>query len=119
MSTRLDPIALGEWGEEVAARFLRSKGYQIVGRRIRVGKAEIDILADLAGVCIIVEVKTVASDRYGNPEDKLNDRKVQILTNAAEMLLTESPYLELVQFDLVTIIGHPGKYRMKHWEKAF
>jgi len=119
MSTQLAPKALGEWGEEIAARYLKRCGYDIVGRGILIGKAEIDILADLPGVCVIVEVKTVSSDRYGNPEDKLTIQKVNTLSNAAEKLLLESAHIETVQFDLITIIGGPGKYRLKHWEKAF
>jgi len=119
MSIQLAPKALGQWGEDIAARYLKRCGYDIVGRRILIGKGEIDILADVAGICVIVEVKTLASDRYGNPEDKLTLHKIETLSNAAENLLLESPHLETVQFDLVTIIGGPGKYRLKHWEKAF
>lgn len=50
---------MGYRGEEVAARFLRKKGYDIRGRNVRVGRDEIDIIAfdPLDGVLVFCEVK--------------------------------------------------------------
>lgn len=119
MTRRPDPKALGNWGEEVASHYLSAKGYVIVGRGLRINKAEIDILADRKGASIIVEVKTLATDRFGNPEDKLNDHKVRTLVDAAHELSYINPLIHTIRFDLITIIGVPGRYRLKHWEDAF
>ena len=41
--------ALGKWGESVAAEYLMTKGYEIVGRNLRTPYGEIDLIARLAG----------------------------------------------------------------------
>ena len=44
--------------EEIACRFLITKGYIIVGRNVRSGRVEIDIVAEKEGLTVIVEVKS-------------------------------------------------------------
>ena len=39
-------LKTGEWGEEVAERFLKKKGFKIIGRRVRLDRDELDIVAD-------------------------------------------------------------------------
>ena len=48
---------LGAWGEERAAKYLRSKGYTILERNFRCRAGEIDIIALRGGVIAFVEVK--------------------------------------------------------------
>jgi putative endonuclease len=54
----LDDRELGEWGEELAARYLRARGCRILGRRLETAFAEIDIVALERGSIVCVEVKT-------------------------------------------------------------
>lgn len=54
----LDDRELGEWGEEIAARYLRRRGCRILGRRLRTEFVEIDILALERRAIVCVEVKT-------------------------------------------------------------
>jgi hypothetical protein len=54
----LDDRELGEWGEEIAARYLRERGFRILGRRLATAFAEVDIAALDRGVLVCVEVKT-------------------------------------------------------------
>lgn len=51
---------MGRKGEEVAARFLRQKGYDIRARNVRLGHDEIDIVAfdSPESVLVFCEVKT-------------------------------------------------------------
>ena len=35
---------LGQWGEAYAARYLQEKGFQILERNYRMGKAEVDLI---------------------------------------------------------------------------
>ena len=52
--------SLGAEGERIAADFLRTSGYEIRGRNLRVGRDEIDILAfdPVDSVLVFAEVKT-------------------------------------------------------------
>ena len=51
-------VAVGRRGEEIAARFLTERGARIVGRNVRVGRDEIDLLLDIDGKRVVVEVKS-------------------------------------------------------------
>jgi predicted RecB family endonuclease len=52
-----DDRELGEWGEEIAARYLASRGWRIVGRRLKTSAAEVDIVALAERAIVCVEVK--------------------------------------------------------------
>jgi len=61
---RPDPVAasrsaIGEFGEWLAAEYLVAHGASIVGRNVRNGRGEIDLLVDIDGEHVAVEVKTI------------------------------------------------------------
>ena len=49
---------VGAYGEQLAARHLRIKGYKILAANYRTGVGEIDIIAEKINVICFVEVKT-------------------------------------------------------------
>ena len=49
---------VGNFGEKVCARFLRKSGYKVIGRNVRMGHLEIDIIASNKEYIVFVEVKT-------------------------------------------------------------
>jgi putative endonuclease len=49
--------ARGRLGEALAERFLVSRGYTILERNLRVGRAEIDLVAERGELLVAVEVK--------------------------------------------------------------
>ena len=49
----------------MAARFLRAQGYRILGRNVKLGKYEIDIIAQEGDTVAFVEVKTRERKRSG------------------------------------------------------
>lgn len=49
---------LGDFGERVAAHRLESMGMRIVGRNVRVGRIEADIIAEDGAELVFVEVRT-------------------------------------------------------------
>ncbi len=79
----------GERGEALAAAHLVERGWRIVGRRVRVGRDEIDLLAvepGTPGTLVVVEVRTRATGRFGTPEESVDGRKVGRLYRAAAAL---------------------------------
>ncbi len=89
---------LGILGEDIAANFLKEKGYKILERNyvpkwIKRGKKEIDIVARKGNILIFVEVKSIRQaqgepqDFY--PEDKVNFEKQKNLIFAAKNYLEE------------------------------
>lgn len=68
---------LGQWGEELAVKYLLGRGYKVLKQHWQKREGEIDIIAfDLQVNCLaFVEVKTRTSDSFGRPEESINQKK--------------------------------------------
>ena len=113
----------GEWGEKTAERHLRSKGYRIVGRRVRVGtRDEFDLVARDRKTLVLVEVKTRARETYGRPSAAVTSKKRHVLSRAAVRYLKRmrNPRVPF-RFDVAEVVGTPGDSApvVRHIENAF
>jgi putative endonuclease len=110
---------LGAKGELMAVEFLMAKNYQIVAINWRWQKAEVDIIAQSNNTLVFVEVKTRSSDTFSKPEEAVNDKKQQLLIDAAEAYC-EANEIELeLRFDVIAIIHQGNKTIVKQIEGAF
>ena len=112
--------ALGDRGENVAARFLRNNGYSIIVRNFRCEMGEIDIVAKQGKVLVFVEVKTRAYDDP-TPEEQVNDVKQHQITKAAKFYLSRygTPQPP-ARFDVVAIVWPTGREPIiRHTPDAF
>jgi len=78
---------LGVRGEELAARFLASKGFRIRERNVRLKRGEIDIVAEDGPVLVFVEVRTRRSRAFGTPLESVDARKRRRLLALAQAYL--------------------------------
>ena len=121
----------GLWGEKVAADFLKKKGFSIIGRRVRLHRDEIDIVASRrvasrradggVGQIVFVEVKTRASDLFGGGLAAVNKRKRHALCRAAMRYLSGKPKVPY-RFDIIEVVGTPDTKTpptIRHYENAF
>lgn len=107
----------GRRGETFAALFLMSKGYRILGRRVRTHAGEIDLVVrSLSGVVCFVEVKSRPHHRQA--VESLGARQQARIARAAELYLARRPGLGAkgVRFD--TVIFAPGTWP-KHIRDAW
>jgi putative endonuclease len=112
--------ALGQRGENVAARYLRDQGYKIIERNFRCEVGEVDIIARDGRTLVFVEVKTRAYDDP-TPEDQVNQVKRHQLTKAATFYLTRygTPQPP-ARFDVVAIVWPSGRDpQIRHTPNAF
>lgn len=113
---------LGKWGEAEAAAFLGRKGYVIKECDWRIGKRDIDIVAlspDWREL-VFVEVKTRSDNRWREPEQAIDRKKIRNLSFAANAYLKVHQVQLECRFDIITIIGHrPVVERIEHIENAF
>jgi len=111
---------LGERGENVAARFLRNKGYKIIIRNFRCELGEIDIIARDGKTLVFVEVKTRAYDDP-QPEDQVNTEKQHQVTKAAKLYLSRYGIPQPpARFDVVGIVWPNGRDPIiRHTPDAF
>ena len=113
----------GIWGEELAAKFLRKKGFRIVQTRYRSRYGEIDIIASKDRILAFVEVKMRKSDRYGQAMEFVDERKQARLITTASFYLSENPTKLQPRFDIIEIYAPNGVLTSKpiinHLEDAF
>jgi putative endonuclease len=110
---------LGEKGEHLAVEFLIKNGYRILERNWRYKKAEVDIIAQKNEVLAIVEVKTRSTDYFGNPQDFVNKKKIQLYVEAINEYVVSNDLDVEVRFDIVAIIKNNNAFDIEHLEDAF
>jgi len=109
----------GTLGELIAQEFLVKKGYKIIAKNWRFGKAEIDIVAKENDVIVFVEVKTRHSDYLIEPECAVTLKKQKLIVSAAEKFLTIRNIENWRRFDIISVVLHPEGREIRHLEEAF
>lgn len=105
-------------GEDLAEQYLLRKGYQILARNFRSGKAEIDIISRIGNDLVIVEVKLRKNNHFGFPEEWVNAQKITLLSHAAEDWLEKHNFNGNLRYDIVAItLSDPPE--IEHFEDAF
>src|SRR3989338_5131022 len=67
--------SLGFLGEDLAAQYLKSKGYEILENNFTGGGGEIDLVARLQEILVFVEVKTRSNKNFGYGNESINKAK--------------------------------------------
>lgn len=111
---------LGDWGENIALKFLLNKGYRLVARNVRTRYGEIDLIVRRGDRIIFVEIKTRSSTGFGHPEESVNPAKQQKIIASAEAYLGAHPDLDGDwQIDVISILQTPGLLpQVTHFEDA-
>ncbi|MBW8048982.1 MAG: YraN family protein [Cytophagales bacterium] len=120
-------IEFGKKGEDLAVQFLQKNGYEILKRNYRYKRAEIDIIAQKEGLLIFVEVKARKRIDFGYPEEAVNEKKVELIQEAAENFMEESPWGRRhepgsggqIRFDIISVTLEKGVFDILHIEDAF
>lgn len=81
----------GNRGEDLAAEYLRGKGYAIVARNWRCRLGELDIVAEVDNVLVFVEVRTRRAATSETALESVTKRKVERLLKAVYTYLDETP----------------------------
>lgn len=110
---------LGKFGEDEAVLFLEKNGYTIRERNWRFYKAEVDIIAQKNDVLAIIEVKTRSSLYFGNPEDFVNQKKIQLLVKAINNYVNHRGLDLEVRFDIIAVYKTNTACTINHLEDAF
>lgn len=110
---------LGERGEEQAARFLVSQGYEIRDRNWRFHGFEIDIVAETPEFIVFVEVKTRTSTQWGNPEDFVGKARQRRMIEAANHYLIENDIDKPARFDIIGVVWNGKQFETEHIDDAF
>lgn len=112
---------VGKEGENIAAKYLAEKGFEIVERNYHYSHGEIDIVARDKECLVFVEVKTRLNLKYGEPEYAINPKKIKQIKKMAELYLFDKEIEEAnCRFDVVAILlEDETNPQITHYENAF
>ena len=88
-------MSVGSAGEAVAARFFTERGIPVLGRNVRCGRDEIDLIVHIDGGPVAVEVKSGVGEGT-RPWERFDDDKERSVRRAASSL-------GISRVDLVTV----------------
>lgn len=114
---------LGRWGEEVAAEYLKKRGYRLlaVGWQCRFG--EIDLIMRDGSYLVFVEVKLRKSDSFAKAREFVTVSKQNRLRLTAQDYLIGHPVELQPRFDVVEVYAPQGMGtaapEIYHWINAF
>lgn len=118
----MDKRALGALGEDLAARYLRRRGYRILARNIRAGGVELDLIVQRFGLLAFVEVKTRRGAMQGPPEAAVDARKQRRIVQGAQAWLQAHDEIRprRLRFDVVSVAPDArGRLQTRHLPGAF
>ena len=114
---------IGDWGEDVAARYLREQGYEIVAQGYRSRYGEIDLIARDAQYLAFVEVKTRKSAHFSEAREAISPSKIRKIRQTAEMYWLGHETDLQPRFDVIEIYAPQGvgtkEPEILHLEDAF
>jgi putative endonuclease len=101
----VDRVQRGRAGEEEAIRYLRSRGWVILGRNVRAGRAEVDVIAMRGRVLAFVEVKCRRDLGFGHPLEAITASKQKKVARVARHWLRDRPLPPgtTLRFDAVAV----------------
>jgi putative endonuclease len=118
MGIPTDKQRIGALGEDISVKYLKNKGFSVIGRNYLKKCGEIDIICEKQGILHFAEVKSVSceigrsfkpdvsreTDVY-RPEDNVHPSKLKRLARTIELYLLEKfPKNDQVwQFDVITV----------------
>jgi putative endonuclease len=114
---------LGRAAEAAAARHLVREGWVLLGRNVRVGRGELDLIARRGDVLAFAEVKARRSTVCGAPEDAVDGRKRRQVARLAELWLGARPWalrgVRDVRFDVIAVDAGVRPPQVRHLPGAF
>lgn len=107
---------LGQYGENLAARYLGDRGLVVVDRNWRCARGEIDLVARDDDCLVFCEVKTRRSLRFGDPVEAITTVKLARLRRLAVFWLqAHEMSARRIRIDVIAIVRPPsGPAQLRH-----
>ena len=110
----------GDRGEDLAARYLEGKGYEILDRNFKTREGEIDIIARDGDTLVFVEVKTGAGPAFGDPGEWVDDTKQRRICATSEDYLYRHEIEDMnCRYDVIAVRLRERGHSLKHIPGAF
>lgn len=108
-SSEAPHLAKAMTGEDTAAAYLEKIGFTLLGRNIRAGHLEIDIVAKDKDEIVFVEVRTRSSGWMMSAQESVGPQKIANLVRAGSIWSEERGYCGFWRIDLIAVTLDDGK----------
>ena len=115
---KIEAYEFGRFAEELISQEYIKKGYVILKRNWRLGKTEIDLIAQKDNIIIIIEVKA-RSGEYEDAVSAVTSDKRKRMIRAADVFIRNLTGDYSYRFDIVTCTGNKENYELMFYEDAF
>jgi putative endonuclease len=112
-------VAQGTAAEDLACRYLETRGLKLVARNFRCRSGELDLIMRDGAQLVFVEVRSRRHSRYGTPAESVTRAKQQRLLRAAAFYLQRRRLDLPCRFDVVAILQADGEPEMEWIRDAF
>lgn len=113
----------GDFGEQIAKKYLIEKGYRFIASNFSYAKLEIDMIFEDESekYLIFVEVKTRSSLKYGVPEEAIDKDKQKNLRSASDYFLKFNREFRKhnKRFDSVSVLKQDNGWTINHIQNSF
>jgi putative endonuclease len=111
---------LGRRAEQLVADRLERHGFCILGRNVRLGRLELDVIARRGELLVFCEVRARAHDRFVAPASTMDRAKIARVRQAAAMWLRSARVQGVdVRFDVATVVFDQPGGRIEYYRSAF
>ena len=119
---------IGKYGEKIAARYLKKKGYRVIGKNLHLGRNELDLVVRNKEFIAFVEIKTrsyecVEDAEQYRPALAVDQEKRLRTAEAAKAYLRQNPARLCPRLDVVEVYLDRNKrnkpFKINHIEAAF
>ena len=120
--TGASAVARGRRFEDAAAADLAARGYRVLGRNVRFGHKEVDLVVEREGVVAFVEVKGRYGSRSGHPLDAVTPGKRREVEAVARWWVRTHPPAAGYRFDAVAVEARdhdPSGWEITHIPDAW
>ena len=117
---RIERDALGRQGETRAALYYRLRGWRILGRNVREGDSEIDLVARRGDIVAFVEVKTRSAGSMGEPWEAVDpEKRSRVMRGATRFVRRHRLAGARIRFDVISICWTGYRFQLRSFPDAF
>ncbi|MDZ7587521.1 MAG: YraN family protein [Patescibacteria group bacterium] len=112
-------VAKGKQGEAAAEEFLAKKGFELLERNHRTRYGEIDLVMKDREVVVFVEVKTKTGERFGEPWEMVDERKLVQIERLGKMWMVKNDFDGSCRIDVVGVwLDYGAIEKIEHWQNV-
>lgn len=115
LHARMSRNSVGHLGEGMAAQYFAWLGFAILGRNVREGPREIDLVVQDREWLIVVEVRSRGRTDYGRAEETVDRRKRLHLLRAGRAIWEKSDRARRLRFDVIAIHVDARGLTLRHF----